>query len=139
MTRAVLATLVVVLAVACSELPINPRDVPGTYVMNRGRAADTLIVLPQGRYRRVYAMPGQPVVIDSGTWSIGRSGHQMVVKFGALSPRWETETEASARRRSPPLASASWSTEPTRTLSGKMKLWVDEFLDWAYIWRGGAR
>jgi len=134
MRRAHLATLFLLVA-ACSAWPINPRDVPGTYVMNRGRAADTLIVLQQGRYRRVYRMPGQPVSIDSGTWSVDRSRRQMVIKFAALWPRWRAETEASSLRRSP-LAPVAWSVELTRTLGGRVKFFVDEDLDWAYVRKG---
>jgi hypothetical protein len=134
MRPAHLATLLLLVA-ACSAWPINPRDVPGTYVMNRGRAADTLIVLQPGRYRRVYRMPGQPVIVDYGTWSVDRSRHQMVIKFATLWARWRAETEASSLRRSP-LAPVAWSVQPTRTLNGRVKLLVDEDLDWAYVRKG---
>lgn len=118
----------------CSLFPIGPRDVPGTYVMNRGRAADSLIVLPGGRYRRVYAMPGQPVVIESGAWTVDPSRRPAVVTFESLWPRWRNETEASWLSRSP-LAPANWRAELTRTFTGRIKWWVDEDLDWAYVRR----
>jgi hypothetical protein len=125
------------LVAACSEFPINPREVPGTYVMNRGRAADTLMLQQDEHrrlYRRVYRMPGQPLVIDSGTWSVDRSRRPMVVRLTTIWPRWRAETEASTLRRSP-LTPVIWSAEPTRTLSGRIRLWVDEDLDWAYVRR----
>jgi hypothetical protein len=132
-TRALLAALPL-LATACLAWPVSPRDVPGTYVMNRGRAADTLIVLPQGRYRRAYHLPGQPAVVDSGAWAINGSRRPMVVTFFGMWMRWRSETEASTLLRSP-LVPAVWSMEPTRTFNGRMKFLVDEDLDWAYVRR----
>jgi hypothetical protein len=133
MRRALLAALLLVIA-GCSLLPIDPRDVPGTYVMNRGHAADTLFVLPGGRYRHVYAMPGQPVVIESGVWTVDQSRHPVVVIFESLWPRWRNETETSTLSRSP-LAPANLRAEATRTITGRIKWWVDEDLDWAYVRR----
>jgi hypothetical protein len=130
-----LAALIVV--AACSEWPISARDVPGTYVMNRGRAADTLIVLPHGRYRHIYAMPGQRVVIDSGTWLVNQAPHQVAVRFSTLWARWRNETDGSYLRRSL-LTPMSWSVEVSRTLSGRIRMYADENLDWAYVRRGGV-
>jgi hypothetical protein len=131
-----LAALLVVVA-ACSEWPISARDIPGTYVMNRGRAADTLILLQHGRYRHIYRMPGQRVAIDSGTWLVTQSGHQIVVRFSALWQRWRNETDFSYVLRAP-LTPVSWSVEPSRTVSGRMRLDAEEALDWAYVRRGGV-
>jgi hypothetical protein len=133
MRRAFLAAPLLLIA-GCSLLPIGPRDVPGTYVMNRGHAADTLFVLPGGRYRHVYAMPGQPVVIESGAWTADRSRRTTVITFESLWPRWRTETETSSLSRSP-LAPANLRAEAMRTFSGRIKWWVDEDLDWAYVRR----
>src|SRR6185503_13015572 len=62
-------SLLSILALGCGALPITDREIPGTYVMNLGRAADTLFVDPGGTYRRVYRAPDQPVTIDSGSWT----------------------------------------------------------------------
>jgi hypothetical protein len=136
--------LVVVLigSVACSELPIDWGGISGTYVMNHGRAADTLIVHPRGRYRRIYAMPGESVAIDSGKWSVDsvydleRSRFHVVAAFASFRPRWRAETEAAAVQRSPSLLSPeSWPAIPERTVTGRIQFVVDDDLDWAYVRR----
>lgn len=136
--------LVVVLigSVACSELPIDFRKIPGTYVMNHGRAADTLIVHPRGRYRRIYAMPGERVVIDSGKWSVDsvydleRNSFHVLAAFASFQPRWRAETQAAAVQRSPSLLlPESWPAIPERTVTGRIQFVVDDGLDWAYVRR----
>jgi hypothetical protein len=128
--------LVVVLAAAaaCSELPIKVRDYAGTYVMNRGRAADTLILEAQGRYRRIYAMPGQTVAIDAGTWAADTFHGDVYIGFATFWPRWRSETDPSSLWRTPVVA-AYWRALPKRAFTGRIRLEVDDDLDWAYVQR----
>jgi hypothetical protein len=136
------AFLTMLLAVACSEVPIDFRDVPGTYVMNHGRAADTLFVQAHGRYRRIYAMPGENIAVDSGTWSVDsiydvdRKRFHVLAAFAAFPRRWLAETEAALVRRSPRfLLPESWPAVPERTLTGRIQFVVDPDLEWSYVRR----
>src|SRR4051812_49949639 len=101
----------VLVATACAAWPIDERAIPGTYVMNRGRAADTLMVGSHGRYRRVYALQGEPVAIDSGTWTYDTYHGDVVVRFSSFWQRWQNEMDASWVRRSP-LQPAEWIAHP---------------------------
>ncbi|MFN2570406.1 MAG: hypothetical protein ABR537_02170 [Gemmatimonadales bacterium] len=133
------AALCALLAAAgCSSWPINLREVPGTYVMNRGRAADTLVIQPQGRYVHMYRAPGQPVVVDVGAWSIDTIHKQAVVTLHGFWQRWRTETEASELLRHP-LAPGLWQVTPQRDALGRLRLMVDEDIEWLYVRRGRAR
>lgn len=134
--------VVLIGSLACSELPIDFGEIHGTYVMNHGRAADTLIVHPRGRYRRIYAMPGESVVIDSGRWSVdsvydlARNSFHELAAFASFRPRWRAETEAAAVQRSPSLLlPGSWPAIPERTVTGRLQFVVDDDLDWAYVRR----
>jgi len=118
------------LALAACTQRADLRDVPGTYVMNRGRAADTLIVGTDRHYRRVYIAPGQAAVIDSGTWSVDTVGDQILVTFEHFAPRWRAETDAGPELR---LVIGYWPVEPERTLGGAIRLVVDPDVDWAYV------
>lgn len=121
------------LSIACGALPIDHREVPGTYVMNLGRAADTLLVNAGGTYRRSYAIPNEPVTIDSGTWVITMYHGDEVVAFSNFSQRWRNETEGtgSARHRAPITADV-WRAVPERSLWGRLQLPVEPDLQWRY-------
>jgi hypothetical protein len=114
-------------------LPIDTREIPGTYVMNLGRAADTLIVEAGGKYRRIYAFPGRPVIIDSGTWAITSYHGDEVVVFTNFWQRWRAETEGSgsARHRAP-ITLNDWRPVPERSLWGRLQLPVEPDLQWTY-------
>jgi hypothetical protein len=133
----VLAALLLA-AAACSSWPIGPRDLPGTYVMNRGQAADTLVLLEQGTYRRVYRRSGDSPVIDTGTWSVDTVHKELVVTLQGFWQRWRAETEMGVMRRTV-LTSGTWRAPLERTLSGSIKLIVDSDVEWAYVRRGRAR
>lgn len=126
--------LLPILMVACGALPIDHREVPGTYVMNLGRAADTLIVEARGTYRRIYAMPDQPVTIDSGTWSIQQYHGDEVVAFSNFWQRWRGETEGTgAARHRAPITPDNWRPVPERSWWGRMQLPVEPDLQWIYV------
>ena len=110
---------------------------PGTYVMNRGRAADTLILQANGHYRRIYAMPGQTVAVDTGAWSATTLHGDEWVTFTTFWPRWRAETETSTLYRFP-LKAGPWQALPGRTLTGRLQMVVDEDIEWSYVQRGGA-
>ena len=134
--RATVALLFV--AAACSEWPIGARELPGTYVMNRGRAADTLILEREGQYRRIYAMPDKPVVIDTGRWTVDTFHKEVYVAFESFWQRWRAESDMGALRRFP-ISVGPWRAPQARTLSGRIQLAVDPDLDWAYTQRRRAR
>lgn len=122
------------LTLACGALPIDHREIPGTYVMNLGRAADTLIVIKGGTYRRIYASPNQPVMIDSGKWVITMYHGDEVVAFSDFRQRWRSETEGtgSARHRTP-ITADDWRARPERSLWGRLRLPVEPELQWMYV------
>jgi len=121
-------------------LPITDREIPGTYVMNLGRAADTLFVDPGGTYRRVYRAPDQPVTIDSGSWTITEYHGDHVVAFTNFWQRWRAETEgAGTARHRAPIAADDWRSKPERSLWGKLQLPVEPDLQWMYVRVKGTR
>ena len=130
--------VLLLVAAACSEWPVGAGELPGTYVMNRGRAADTLILEREGHYRRVYAMPDKPVVIDTGRWTVETFHDEVYVAFASFWQRWRAESDMGALRRFP-IAAGPWRAPPERTLSGRIQLAVDPDLEWAYAQRRRAR
>ena len=121
-------------AVACTRA-VPPEEASGTYVMNRGRAADTLVVHAGGTYVRRYAAPGRVVVTDSGRWSIDHIGRERVIGFAAFTPRWRSETFPGAA----PPAVGWWPVQPERAaLGGEVRLPVSDDLGWAYVRVGPA-
>lgn len=66
-TRFVLLTAALFVT-ACS-VQARPADVPGTYVMNKGRAADTLWIKPGGTYAHLYRYPGEAPILRRGSWT----------------------------------------------------------------------
>ena len=53
--------------------------------MNRGGAADTLILERRGHYRRIYAVPGQAIAFDNGNWAVETFLGQ---RYVTLTPFW---------------------------------------------------
>jgi hypothetical protein len=113
---------------ACAR-SVPPEEVPGTYVMNRGKAADTLVVRADRMYVRRYAAPGRPMAIDSGTWSPDHVGSSPMLGFQGFPMRWEVETSPDGRDT----ARVLWLVSAQRDARGGVRLLVDEDLDWAYI------
>jgi hypothetical protein len=102
--------------------------------MNRGHAADTLFIRADGRYRRVYRMPGQAVVTDNGTWARDTLHGDVVFTFTPFWAHWRGETDPSSLPRRPVIPE-SWTARPTRTFTGRLQLVVDEDLEWSYLRR----
>ena len=100
----------------------------GVYVMNRGGAADTLLVREGGTYVRRYAAPGRPVIAYSGRWTVDTVGSRRVVRFAAFAPRWRAESAAVERQ-----LVGWWPVRPERTARGTVRLPVDEEQGWAYV------
>ena len=125
--RAVVGTLLV--ATSCSR-PVPPDAVPGTYVMNHGRAADTLVVRAGGTYVRRYAAPGQPLAIDSGTWHVDSLAGEQMLGFDRFATRWEAETPFASDRDTVPVL---WLVSAKRDARRGVRLVVNDDLDWAYI------
>src|SRR5688572_9259017 len=73
MRRRILALLLVIPtgvgASACTPRA-SPREVPGTYVLARGPAIDTLIVHADGRWSRRLTVEGRAIRSDTGSWSV---------------------------------------------------------------------
>jgi aminoglycoside 6'-N-acetyltransferase I len=136
--RKALVLVLLLVSAACSEWPIGARELPGTYVMNRGRAADTLILDRQGHFRRIYAMPDKPVVIDSGRWTVDTFHETVYVAFATFSQRWRAESDMGALPRYP-IAAGPWRAPPERGFSGQIRLPVDPDLDWVYTQRRRGR
>ena len=98
--------------------------------MNDGRAADTLVVRTGGTYVRRYVAPGQPLVIDSGTWSLDTLSGEQMLGFHKFPTRWEAETPFASDRDTVPVL---WLVRAKRDIRGGVRLVVDDDLDWAYV------
>lgn len=119
--------LTAVILAACT-VPASLDSVPGMYVMNRGRAADTLVVRANHTYERRYALPGSAAVIDHGAWSVDTIETDTYVTFERFVARWEAETDPSGRAPQ----RAFWPVQPERTMSGAIVLTVNSDLGWEY-------
>jgi hypothetical protein len=126
-SRALIAAALLVTS-SCRGVP--PDAVPGTYVMNHGRASDTLVVRAGGTYIRRYAAPGQPPAIDSGTWSVDTASRGQMLGFDRFPTRWDAETPFASDRDT---VRGLWLTIAHRDVRGRVRLVVDDDLDWAYV------
>jgi hypothetical protein len=61
-------TLLALLA-ACNQ-PSGSAHFVGSYLLDRGRARDTLLLLADGRYRHTTAIEAHALLSDSGTWRV---------------------------------------------------------------------
>ena len=109
---------------------VPPDAVPGTYVMNHGRAGDTLLVRAGGTYVRRYTAPGQPLAIDSGTWSVDTLLNDGMLGFNSFLTRWDAEVPFASGRD---IFRGLWLTIAQRDFRGSVRLIVDDDLDWAYV------
>jgi hypothetical protein len=114
------------LLVAACNSPASIDWVPGTYVMNRGSAADTLIVRLNHTYERRYVLPGSAAVIDRGAWSVDTLAGEQYVVFEPFWARWHAETGGS------PPTGGFWPVQPERTITGAIVLRVSEDEDREY-------
>lgn len=127
------ASVLAALLLSSCAGPVHLKDVPGTYVMDHGRAADTLTVRPDGHYARVYLAPGHRAAIDTGTWTVDTTQGQLAISFTRFVARWRAETFPTA-----PQNAGLWVVEPIRTRGGTLRLTVDDDLGWAYVQRRGG-
>ena len=118
--------LTVVIA-ACSR-PATKDEALGVDAMNNGKGHDTLIVYPNGVYARRYAVPGAPIVVDSGRWSWDSIKSERVLTFENFIPRWNDELYPPTRA-----APVNWRTRPERRLGGTIRIPVEGDLGWAYV------
>jgi hypothetical protein len=134
-SRGILAAALTAFGVGCGR-PARPAEVPGTYVMDGGRAADTLVVRPGGTYLRRYAAPGRAPVTDSGTWSVVTGAGAGDLAFQGFVPSWRAETFPGP---SEPGGGRGhlWFVAPKRGAGGGVRLPVNDDLGWAYV-RVGA-
>jgi aminoglycoside 6'-N-acetyltransferase I len=136
--RKALVLVLLLVATACSAWPIDSRELPGTYVMNRGHAADTLILERGGHYRHVYALPDKPVAIDTGRWTVDTFHEEVYVAFERFWQRWRAESDMGALLRYP-ISAGPWRATMERSLTGRIRLPVDPDLDWVYTQRRRGR
>lgn len=136
-SASVLLLCAAIVTVACTR-PAPPEAVPGTYVMNRGQAADTLVVLVDGRYWRRYVPPVGAAAVDTGRWEYDTMpGDAPRVSFARFPVRWQAETfpPDTTWRIGPP---GWWPPEVEQTWRGQVRLPVDSDLGWAYERIGAA-
>jgi len=117
---AVLATMIS----ACSR-SVSPSELPGTYVMNRGQAADTIFVRSDGTYLRRLVLPGEAPVSDTGQWQLEPVAGEERIVFAKLRAKWP-----GLREESPP---GYWPVRTVLGAGGQVRLPVDEDLGWAYV------
>jgi hypothetical protein len=96
--------------------------------MDRGRAADTLVVREDGTYRHRYVTSSATAVTDSGRWSINTLDGDRLITFAQFTPRWRTESSPSEAR-----PTGWWPVQAERTLGGTVRLPVDDDFGWAYV------
>lgn len=124
-----------VMVVAC-ERPVSDTELPGLYVMNEGRAADTLWLRRDGRFVRRFVPNiggGAVASIDSGVWQMVRASDrppELVVR--GITPWWETEMWPAGTSR-PPVQRTVWGAPVERAGGGRPSLAVDYDLGWAYV------
>ena len=110
-------------AAACTPRA-SPREVPGTYVLARGPAIDTLIVHADGRWTRRLTVEGRAIRSDTGSWSVEKVTGENRIVFENLDP--EPPTDGSTR-------SGMWAVAAERPLFGQTRLPVSYDLDIAFI------
>ena len=99
--------------------------------MNRGHAADTLILHPDGQYRRVYVMPGRDSVIDAGKWEAETSGGELSVVLSGFVPRWRVEMDGTQMDAIP----RGYTYVQAERAGGVIEFVVDPDDVWAYVQR----
>ena len=127
-----LALAIVTTVTACAR-PVGSSELAGTYVMNRGHAADTLILRPDGQYRRIFVVPGRGPAIDAGKWETWGSGRELSIVLSDFVPRWRVEMGPPGTQMDS-IPRGYSVLEPERT-GGVIQFVVDPDYDWAYVQR----
>ena len=121
-------TVALILTVAACSRPATSDSVTGTYVMNHGKAHDTLIVYPSGEYARRYAAPGAAIVVDSGRWTWDTINGEQFLTFEKFVPRWMSELYPNV-----PSTPGFWPARPERRSGGAVEIPVERDIGWAYV------
>jgi hypothetical protein len=121
--------------IACGA-EVAPAELPGLYVMNKGRAADSLWLRSDGRYVHQYMGPGHAAaVVDSGAWQVEHRD-ELRVTLSNFVERSLVETWPVDK---PSLQPTTWFTYTRRASSGRPSLVVDDDLGWAFVRVAGLR
>lgn len=127
--RLVLVALSAMVATSACRAEAHRADVPGTYVMNRGRAADTLWLMPQGHYTHLYRYPADAPIVRGGCWTWSRFENTPLVELDDFIMLSRRETFPSALRQQ----GGIWPAQIERSLlTGRVRLPVDDDVGWAY-------
>ena len=122
---------VVVLALlsACRG-QVRPEEVPGTYALNKGAAADTLVLGSRGSYTHLFVPLGQAAVRDTGSWKAEATptGLRLTMSGFSMHPRVPIDSQ-------PPVVRGFWVVDIGRTLGGRLRLPVDEDIGVYYVRR----
>jgi hypothetical protein len=126
-TRSQAFVAILSIAVLACGRPVSNTDLPGLYVLDHGRAADSLWVYSDSHYVQRYGHPGTSVIADSSRWTVDSVGGKRLITF-------EGFVHYSRPERSPTLDTVRgfWPVKPERSRSGAIILPVDSDLDWAY-------
>ena len=117
-----------IFAMACS-VQARPSDVPGTYVMNQGRAADTLWIKPGGTYAHLYRYPGAAPILRRGSWTWGSVDEFAAIEVDDFIMLSRRESFPSANRSTGGIWPAPIERSP---LTGAVFIPVDDDTGWAY-------
>jgi hypothetical protein len=126
------ALAIVMTMIDCSR-PIVSSELAGTYVMNHGHAADTLILHPDGQYRRIYVMPGRDPVIDAGKWEAETSAGELSVVLSGFVPRWRVEMDLPGTQMD--AIPRGYTFVQAERAGGVIQFVVDPDDVWAYVQR----
>lgn len=107
----------------------TPGDLVGHYRMTGGNAKDVLVLRSDGRYVRLFAQPGEPLVTDTGRWQLKEERDGFRVVFTDFTARWR----GSGVPDWPGEGAGLWDTYPQRTLFGSTRLVVMDDLGWYYV------
>ena len=120
---------ILLVAITACDVGIDARELTGLYVMNKGQAADSLVVRNDSTYRRVYASPNSPIVVDTRRWSAVNRDGTLQLELSNFPSRWRAETFPSVQ-----LSTPGWFlVAPTRRFGASVRLVVDPDLGWAYV------
>ena len=124
-----IAFVVLLAVITACDSSAKGRELTGLYVMNKGQAADSLVLRNDSSYRRTYAKLNEAIVVDTGRWSaVNRDGTQQLELSNFLS-RWRAETYPTANHSTP-----GWFVVvPTVRFGSRVRLDVDTDLGWAYV------